>query len=43
MSGICGKVDNISGTVSIDDQNIPIDDIVSIAGDLFETTDIDIP
>ena len=30
VSGICQKVDAVFGTITIDDQRIPIDDIVSI-------------
>ena len=43
VSGTCRKVDDISGTITIEDQSIPIDDISSITGTLFETAAIDIP
>ena len=43
ISGSCRKVDDIYGTIIIDDQNIPIDDISSITGALFDSADIDIP
>ena len=43
MSGICKKVDDISGMLTIDGQSIPIDDIVSITGPLFDVPAEDIP
>ncbi len=43
ISGICRKVDTVSGTITIDDHVLPIDDITSTSGALFETSDIDIP
>ena len=36
VSGICSKIDDIFGTITIDDRHIPIDDISSITGALFE-------
>lgn len=43
MSGICKKVDDISGMLTIDGRSIPIDDIVSITGPLFDVPAEDIP
>lgn len=43
VSGICRKVDDLYGTVTIDDTVIPIEDISAVSGNLFETRMIDIP
>ena len=43
VSGICRKVDDIFGTVTLDDHVLPIDSIFSISGTLFDDADHDIP
>lgn len=43
LTGICRKVDKISGTITVDDEIISLDDISSITGDLFQTVGHDIP
>jgi hypothetical protein len=43
VSGTCRRVDDICGTITIDDLVLPIDDIASISGPMFETADVDLP
>ena len=43
VSGTCRRVDDIYGTITIDDLILPIDDIASVSGPMFETADVDLP
>ena len=43
VSGICRKVDDISGTVTVDDTVISFEDISAITGDLFGCPNDEIP
>ncbi len=43
VSGICRKVDDITGMITVGDTEIPIDDITSVTGSLFAGIGDDIP
>ena len=43
VTGICRKVDDVSGTITVDETVIPLGDITSITGSLFEAVMNDIP
>lgn len=38
VSGICRKIDTVSGTITVDDHVLPIEDITDIDGELFRET-----
>ena len=42
VSGICRKIDDISGTITIGETVIPLDDIISVTSPLFGDTEDDI-
>ena len=39
VSGTCRKIDAVSGTITVDDQVLPVADISSISGSLFDPAD----
>lgn len=43
VTGICRKVDDISGSITVGETIIPLEDITSITGSLFEAVNNDIP
>ena len=42
VSGICRKIDDIAGTITIGETVIPLDDIISVTSPLFGDTEDDI-
>ena len=43
VSGICRKIDDVSGTITIGETVIPLDDITDVTGTLFGSIGDDIP
>lgn len=43
VTGICRKVDDIAGTIRVDDITLPLEDVTGIDGSLFESIQDEIP
>ena len=43
VSGICRKIDDVAGTITIGETIIPLDDITDVTGTLFGSIGDDIP